>query len=64
LGQFWWLVDTGFHDSGTGKELYKLVSYYSGRVLDADLNQIGGNGTTVQLWDDLGVSQSNQDWEF
>jgi hypothetical protein len=62
--QFWALTDTGYHDAGTGNELYKWVSYASGRVLDADTNTLGGNGTKVQLWDDYGVGQYNQDWEF
>src|SRR3954468_13460960 len=28
----------------------KFYSYYSYRVLDADLNSIGGDGTRIQLW--------------
>ncbi|MEQ0557676.1 RICIN domain-containing protein [Amycolatopsis sp. NEAU-NG30] len=64
LNQFWKLVDTGYHDGRTGNELYKWVNYASGRVLDADTNTLGGNGTKVQLWDDYGPGQGNQDWEF
>jgi Ricin-type beta-trefoil lectin domain-like len=44
--------------------LYKINNLASGRSLDADSDTIGGNGTTVQLWDDLGVDAYNQDWEF
>ena len=62
--QLWWLVATGYHDADNGNELYKWVNYQSGRVLDADLDTIGDNGTPVQLWDDLGVDGYNQDWEF
>jgi hypothetical protein len=62
--QYWWLVDTGYGDATSGNEIYKLVNYGNGRVLDADLNAIGGNGTRVQLWDDLGPFQDNQCWEF
>lgn len=37
-----------------------IRSAKSGRCLDADLNTIGGNGTTVQLWDCN--SQPQQQW--
>jgi hypothetical protein len=62
--QYWWLVDTGFGDGTSGNEIYKLINYDTGRALDADLNGIGGNGTKVQVWDDLGPFQDNQCWEF
>jgi len=62
--QLWWLIDTGYYDVDSGNELFKWQNYQSGRVLDADSDTIAGNGTTVQLWDDLGVDAYNQDWEF
>ncbi|WP_067464404.1 RICIN domain-containing protein [Actinomadura macra] len=36
-------------------------SAYNGRCLDADLNQIGHNGTKVQLWDCI-PGAANQRW--
>ena len=62
--QLWWLIDTGYYDVDSGNELFKWQNYQSGRVLDADSDTIADNGTTVQLWDDLGVDAYNQDWEF
>jgi hypothetical protein len=62
--QLWWLIDTGYYDVDSGNELFKWQNYQSGRVLDADADGIAGNGTTVQLWDDLSVDAFNQDWEF
>jgi hypothetical protein len=62
--QLWWLIDTGYYDVDSGNELYKWQNYASGRVLDADSDTVADNGTTVQLWDDLGVDAFNQDWEF
>jgi hypothetical protein len=62
--QLWGLVDTLYYDTQTGLELYKWVNMQSGRVLDADADTIGDNGTKVQLWDDLGVDAYNQDWEL
>ena len=34
----------------------------SGRCLDAKAQQIGSNGTPVQLWDCYGTGQLNQRW--
>ncbi|MFF3115485.1 RICIN domain-containing protein [Kitasatospora sp. NPDC057904] len=43
---------------------YELVNAESGRCLDAAWQDIGGNGTKMQLWDCYGVGQSNQLWKF
>lgn len=39
-----------------------IVNRASGRCLDADAGAYGANGTSVQLWDCLGVNQPNQRW--
>ena len=62
--QLWWLVDTGYYDVQTNYELFKWVNADSGRVLDADSDNIENPGTPVQLWDDHGIEGFNQDWEL
>lgn len=39
-----------------------IVNVYSGRCLDGRWEEIGSNGTRVQLWDCYGPAQRNQRW--
>jgi hypothetical protein len=45
-----------------GDPEYRFTNVASGRCLDAKAQQIGSNGTAVQLWDCYGTGQLNQLW--
>jgi hypothetical protein len=42
--------------------VFRFTNIASGRCLDAKAQQIGVNGTPVQLWDCYGTGQLNQVW--
>jgi hypothetical protein len=47
-----------------GRGKYELRNMYSFKCLEIDLRQINVNGAPAQLWDCLGLYQTNQHWIY
>lgn len=51
-----------WHVYASGPTRPGAIANLNGRVMDADYWRLGSNGTPVQLWDNLGSGQRNQQW--